>query len=89
MTGFYVLPRVRGENVVLEVSPYKSSRTGTSRDNVDTQSAHTTVTGRIGEWIPIGGVTREGERSQDITGTTVATEDRRNTGIWVRADLVQ
>ena len=89
MTGFHVLPRVRGDNVVLEVSPYKSSRTGEDKDNVDVQSASTTVTGRIGEWILIGGVTREVEQDRGVTGTTVVTQGTSNSGIWIKADLVR
>ena len=61
ITGFYVLPRLRGDNVILEVSPFKSSQSNTGGDNIDTLSA----------------------------GTTITTQGRDNTGIWVRADLVQ
>ena len=89
ITGFYVLPRVRGDNVVLEVSPFKSTQSNTDGDNIDTLSAGTTVTGRIGEWILVGGVTEQLEQAQSATGTTVATQSRGNTGIWIKADLVQ
>jgi hypothetical protein len=89
ITGFYVLPRIRGDNVTLEVNPFKSSQSNTGGDNIDTQSAGTTITGPIGEWILIGGVTEQLERTQSATGTTVATQSRRNTGIWIKADLVQ
>jgi len=89
ITGFYVLPRIRGENVILEVSPFKSSWGNTDGDNIDTQSAGTTVTGRIGEWLLIGGVTEQLEQSQSTTGTTISTRGSDNSSIWVKADLVQ
>jgi type II secretory pathway component GspD/PulD (secretin) len=89
ITGFYVLPRIRGDNVILEVSPVKSSRSNTGGDNIDTQSARTTITGGVGEWLFIGGVTGHLERAQSTTGTTIATQSRGNTGIWIKADLVQ
>jgi type II secretory pathway component GspD/PulD (secretin) len=89
MTGFYVLPRIRGDNVILEVSPFKSSQSNTDGDNIDTQSAGTTVTGRIGEWLLVGGITEQLEQAQSATGTTIATQSRDDTGIWVKADLVQ
>jgi len=89
LTGFYVLPRIRGDNVILEVSPFKSSQSNTGGDNIDTQSADTTITGRVGEWLLIGGVTEQLERAQSTTGTTIATQSRGNTGIWIKADLVQ
>jgi len=89
VTGFYVLPRIRGDNVILEVSPFKSTRSDTRGDNIDTQSAGTTVTGRIGEWILIGGVSEQVEQAQSVTGTTVATQSRGGSSIWIKADLVQ
>lgn len=88
VTGFYVLPRIRGDNVVLEVSPFKSSRSDAGRGNVDTQSASTTVTGRVGQWLLIGGVTEQLERTESVTGKTIATRSRGNSGIWIKADLV-
>jgi len=89
ITGFYVLPRIRGDNVILEVNPFKSSQSNTDGDNIETQSAGTTITGRIGEWLLIGGVTEQLEQTQSVTGTTVATQSRGNTSIWIKADLVQ
>jgi len=89
ITGFYVLPHIRGDNVILEVSPFKSSPSNTGGDNIDTQSAGTTISGRIGEWILIGGVTDQLEQAQSTTGTTIATQSRRNSSIWIKADLVQ
>jgi type II secretory pathway component GspD/PulD (secretin) len=89
MTGFYVLPRLRGDNVILEVSPFKSSPSNTGGDNIDTLSAGTTITGRVGEWLLIGGVTEQLNQTESAIGTTTTNQVRDNTGIWVRADLVQ
>ena len=88
-TGFYVLPRVRGENCVLEVSPFKSSYRDSGPDNFDTQSASTTITGRIGQWLLIGGVVEQVGRTESSTGTTYATQGSGNTGIWIKADVVE
>jgi len=89
MTGFYVLPRIRGDNVILEVSPFKRSQSNTSVDNIDTQSASTAITGRVGEWLLIGGVTEQLKKAESATGSTYATQSRADTGIWIKADLVQ
>ena len=89
VTGFYVLPRIRGDNVILEVSPFKHSQRNTRGDNIDIQSASTTTTGRIGQWLLIGGVAEQLERSQSTTGTTIATQSRDDARMWIKADLVQ
>ena len=91
LTGFYVLPRVRGDNVVLDVSPYKSApivQTGRTNE-ISTQSASTTITGRLGEWMLIGGVSEQVTESDSRTGTTVRTQGSRDSGIWIKADLAR
>jgi hypothetical protein len=37
----------------------------------------------------VGGITEQLEQAQSATGTTIATQSRDDTGIWVKADLVQ
>ncbi len=86
-SGFYVLPRVRGDNVFLEVSPFSMS-VGTD-GGIDTRSANTTITGPIGEWLMIGGVSEQVERSDSTIGSRYETRGRDESGIWIRADLVE
>jgi len=88
-TGFYVLPRVTGDNVTLQVSPFKNSQRYASGGNIETQYANTTVTGRVGEWLLIGGVSEQIKRSQSGTASYNSTQSRNNEGIWIKADLVQ
>jgi type II secretory pathway component GspD/PulD (secretin) len=88
-TGFYVLPRIHGDNVTLQVSPFKNSRSATRGGNIETQNADTTLTGRIGEWLLIGGVTEQLKRSQSGNGSYSSTQSRNNESIWIKADLVQ
>ena len=86
VTGFYVLPRVNGDNVTLEVSPFKNALRGGS---IATQSARTMLSGRLGEWLLIGGVSERLERTQSGTGTYTSTQSRSNESIWIRADLIR
>lgn len=88
-TGFYVLPRIHGDNVTLQVSPFKNSRSAARGGNIETQNADTTLTGRIGEWLLIGGVTEQLKRSQSGNGSYSSTQSRNNESIWIKADLVQ
>ncbi len=88
-TGFYVLPRIHGDNVTLQVSPFKQSRSKARSGDINTQRANTTITGRIGEWLPIGGTTEQTQRSQSSAGSHSSTQSRNNESIWIKADLVQ
>jgi len=87
-TGFYVLPRVNGEQVILDVSPFKQSQSKTRGGDINTRSARTQITGKLGQWLAIGGTTEQVQRSSGGTGTSHATQSRNNERIWIKAELV-
>jgi len=87
-TGFYVLARIHGDNVTLQVSPFKNSQGNARGGNIKTQYANTTITGRIGEWLLIGGATEQIKRSQSGTASYSSTQSRNNESIWIKTDLV-
>lgn len=55
-TGFYVVPRLSGDLVTLEILAEDDSENPAG--GVDAQRVRTTVSGRLGEWISIGGIAR-------------------------------
>jgi type II secretory pathway component GspD/PulD (secretin) len=88
-TGFYVLPRVHASQVILDVSPFKQSQSKTRGGDINTQSASTQISGKLGQWLPIGGTTEQVQRSSSSIGTSHSTQSRNNESIWIKADLVQ
>lgn len=70
-SGFYVLPRVSGDQVILEINPRKD--TLGPRGAVNVQQASTAVSGRLGEWIELGGV---GQQAESWSGGTVYSTRR-------------
>lgn len=57
-TGFYVLPRVLGDEVQLEIAPQREAFVGEGAD----KSRHAMVTqarGRLGEWLDLGGTSAD------------------------------
>ena len=89
VTGFYVLPRVNGDRVTLQVSPFKNRQGNTPGGSIETQSASTTITGTLGDWLLIGGVSEELRQAERGTGSTTSTRSRSNNSIWIKADLVR
>ena len=89
VTGFWVLPRIQGKNVSFEVSPFRNSRTKASGGNVEVQSASTTITGRLGDWLLVGGTTEQIRQDQRATGSYETVQGRSDRSVWIRADLVQ
>jgi type II secretory pathway component GspD/PulD (secretin) len=69
VTGFSVLPRVHGDQVTLEVSPQRDKPSMQTPGAIDIQQMTTTVSGRLGEWIELGGV---GQGQAEQAGATAA-----------------
>jgi type II secretory pathway component GspD/PulD (secretin) len=88
-TGFYVLARIHGDSVTLQISPFKNSLSNTNAGSINTQSANTVISGRIGEWLEIGGVSEESSGSQSGIGSYGSSQGRKTDHIWIGADLVK
>jgi type II secretory pathway component GspD/PulD (secretin) len=63
-TGFYVTPRVSGDRVTLEISTARDRVRNPNTGAASIQRASTVVSGRIGEWIAVGGSSETAERSR-------------------------
>jgi len=55
-SGFDVVPRVNGDRVVLEISTQQQRAGASVSGTVTTQRTTSTLAGRLGEWIELGGV---------------------------------
>lgn len=86
-SGFYVLPRVSGDQVILEMSPQRATLGEQGR--IDIQGASTRVSARLGEWIELGGIAEDtSERRTGIASASSRTgTDRRR--IFVKVEEVK
>jgi acetyltransferase-like isoleucine patch superfamily enzyme len=90
-SGFYVLPRLQGDNVTLLIAPRLSRVTPNSRHSrdhaatFDIQEVETTATGRLGEWIQIGGATQHynNDSRRNVIRTKQRGQEQRNVLIKV------
>ena len=78
-TGVYVLPRLAGDRVTLDISPQRETLSRQVPGAVNVQGLVTTVSGRLGEWMEIGGISQDarGQQTVLIGRTTTATRDDR------------
>jgi type II secretory pathway component GspD/PulD (secretin) len=87
-TGFNVRPRLQGEMVTLDIDPQRETFDEQRRGAVNVQRVSTTVSGRLGEWMDLGGISEE--RSNDSSGIlstrSVRSSDRR--GVQVKVELL-
>jgi type II secretory pathway component GspD/PulD (secretin) len=89
-TGFYATVRTDGDVVTLDISPRQQRlRNSTYGPVVETAGATSTLSGRLGEWLPLGAV-RE-SAGNDSSGLLVW--GRRSVesqyGAWVKVDEVE
>jgi hypothetical protein len=92
-SGFYVLPRVAGDRVTLEINPQRDTLARTEqnlpRGSINIQQAVTTVSGRLGEWIEIGGVAQGAANQQSaLLGSTRETSSD-NRRILLKVDEIR
>ncbi len=70
-SGFYVTPQLNGQNVTLRIAPQLENVSDRHSGRIDIQHTETTVSGRLGEWIYLGGVDEEfNNRSNTVLSTT-------------------
>jgi type II secretory pathway component GspD/PulD (secretin) len=86
MTGFYVLPRIAGDRVTLDVRPQRESLSDPARGGINVQSVATTVSGRFGEWMEIGAVGQDASGQQTVLLGRTATAVRDSRRVLVRVD---
>jgi hypothetical protein len=89
-TGFYATPRVSGDRVTLEISPRQQRSTGNGPDApVTTGRITTTVAGRLGEWLHIGGSTDSSGGSDRGLVTWGTRAELTQYSAWVKVDEVR
>lgn len=71
-TGFTAEPQLAGDNVTLTISPTHDTPGSQGPGSANVQRLTTTVSGRLGEWMDIGGSTEEraGEESGTLRHST-------------------
>lgn len=88
-TGFYATARLHGDSVTLEVAPRQQRlRSAAPGTVVETAGVVATISGRLGEWLPIGAVQQGG--GGDTSGLLVwgrRTAESQYSA-WVKVDEV-
>ncbi len=79
-SGFYVLPRLQGDNVTLLIAPHLSRISPNQTGIFDIQNVETTASGRLGEWIHIGSISQDynNERKRNLKDTKQRGQEHRN-----------
>lgn len=79
-SGFYVLPRLAGDNVTLLISPQLAGLNPAKGGVIDVQKVDTTVSGRLGQWISVGVIDMNSnlQNRRNLTSTRSLNQENRN-----------
>lgn len=80
--GFYAVPQIVGDRVTLEISP-QFDTPGGSYGSVNTQRLTTTVSGRLGEWIELGGSAQSAASREQGNFGAGGGERRDTRSVWL------
>ena len=87
-SGFYVLPRVSGDVVTLNVSPQLSRVQPNQAAIFDVQNAETTISGKLGQWLQIGGIVQQFNTSdREILGSS-RRQGQQQRSIFVKVEEI-
>ncbi len=85
-SGFLVLPRINGNNVSLTISPQHQSVSQQGGGVFNSTGMETTVTGKLNQWIQLGGVTHQSISSQSGINYGARIRDADQNQIWVKVE---
>jgi hypothetical protein len=86
-SGFYAAPRITGERVSLDISPFAEHPDAVSGD-YSVQNAVTRLTGRLGEWIEVGGVTQAADENRQAIMRRRSTRRQSDYRILLKVDPI-
>ena len=85
-SGFYVLPRLNGDQVTLLVAPRQSKAATGGMPVFDVQNVETTATGRLGEWLEVGGINQGSSGKGYRTLSSSNREEQVNNSVFIKVD---
>lgn len=90
-SGFYVLPRVNGDKVTLEISAQNDSLAPdqTNYPTTRIQQTSSTVSGRLGEWLLVGETGQQGNLDDGTISTRSASQTHQQRNVLIKVEEVK
>jgi type II secretory pathway component GspD/PulD (secretin) len=86
-TGFYATARLNDDLVTIEISPQQQRMRGPSYDRrIETAGLTTRVSGRLGEWIRVGGAADSSQSDASGLLSRSTGSESLDYGVWVKVE---
>ncbi|MBI5042144.1 MAG: hypothetical protein HZB57_13365 [Gammaproteobacteria bacterium] len=88
-SGFYALARTHDDEVTVDISPQREVLDPHGSGRIQTTSLVTTVRGRFGEWLELGGTSQQ--RTQQGGGLLHSTRSKDDTQqtLWLKVEAIE
>ncbi|WP_313286767.1 secretin N-terminal domain-containing protein [Stutzerimonas kunmingensis] len=88
LRGFYATATVHGDHVQISISSSRDRLAQGRSGVVEVQNADTRVSGRVGEWITVGGVDESASSDQRATLRRYSTQGSQNLSMRLKVDVL-
>ncbi|VEF16063.1 secretin N-terminal domain-containing protein [Stutzerimonas stutzeri] len=88
LRGFYATATVHGDRVQISISSSRDRLAQGRSGVVEVQNADTRVSGRVGEWITVGGVDESASSDQRGTLRRYSTQGSQNLSMRLKVDVL-
>jgi len=88
-SGFYATPRLNRDRVTLDITQQAEQLERGRPGSIATQQLATTVSGRLGEWIELGGTGQQAGNQRDGSFSVGTGQTRDQRSIWLRVEEVE
>lgn len=85
-SGFYVTPRVNGDTVFLDISTQRQTPGNLGPGSADSSRISSTVSGRLGAWIELGGVSQSRSADASGIGSRISSTDASSRSVYVKVE---
>lgn len=85
--GFYAVPHLNGNRVTLDIS-HQADSPG-QRGGINRQRLSTTVSGRLGEWIELGGAGQQDSQQQGGSFSLSTREVGEQRSVWLLVEEIE
>lgn len=88
LRGFYATATVHGDRVQISISSSRDRLAQGRSGVVEVQNADTRISGRVGEWITVGGIDESASSDQRGTLRRYSTQGSQNLSIRLKVDVL-
>lgn len=88
-TGFEVVPRLAGEEVILDIAPQRETFLPGRSGAIQSERIESSVRGRLGEWIELGGASTASSGSESALLSSRQRSVIGDRRVWVRVEEIR